>query len=308
MQILDENSELKTSGIVCSVALGMFDGVHLGHREVISRAVEHAKATKTKSAVITLANHPRELTEGRSPSLITNLASRLDLFAGLGLDYVLILNFDQRLREIPAREFFEKFLLSKLNADFISVGYDHHFGKDRSGNPSLLKDWCDAARVTCEIIQPLKVAGLVVSSSVIRELIERGDIESANKLLGYEFLMIATVIEGEGLGKQLGFPTANLDQEANLILPALGVYSGFCSLVGEDAEYQCVVNIGTRPSFVDTKKINIEVHILNFSQNIYGRTLRLSLSRRLRDECKFASSDELVNQIKKDIAETLTRV
>lgn len=306
MKILEPAVNLKTLGITCSTALGMFDGVHLGHKKVISAAVEHAVLNHQKSGVITLSRHPRELTENKAPELITNLSARLNLFERLGLDYVLILDFDEKLMSTSARDFFEEYLLNRLNTNFISIGYDHHFGQNRTGDPKLLKEWCQELSLECHIEPPLEIDGLNVSSSRIRELIKKGDIYKTNQLLGHEYLVCSEVIQGERLGHRLGFPTANLQVDSSLVYPSHGVYFGHCIISNEKQSRSCLVNIGTRPSVSSLSKLNIEVHILDFNENIYGKSMQLSLKNKIRDEIKFPSLDELKNQIQEDIKLALT--
>lgn len=307
MKILDHDANLKALGITCSTALGMFDGVHLGHKRVIEAAVKHAQAHNQKSAVITLSRHPRELTAGKAPELITNLSARLNLFERLGLDYVLILDFNEELKETSARDFFEKYLLNFLNTNFISIGYDHHFGKNRSGTPELLAKWCQELNLECYITPVLEIDGVGVSSSRIRNLIKSGDLETTNKLLGHEYLICSEVIKGERLGSKLGFPTANLALDMNLVYPHFGVYYGHCIIANEKKARRCLVNIGIRPSVSNTTKMSIEVHILDFNQDIYGKSLQLGLRNKIRDEIKFSSLDELKEQINNDLKFALTQ-
>jgi riboflavin kinase/FMN adenylyltransferase len=313
MKILDHSSNLKALGITCSIAMGMFDGVHLGHKNVIKAAVDHAYSHKQKSAIITLASHPRELTQGKSPELITNLSARLNLFERLGVDFVLVLDFNKQLQETSARDFFEKYLLNFLNTNFISIGYDHHFGKNRSGNPEILKKWCQEFNVQCHIEPALTFQGENISSSRIRNLIKNGNLDLSNKLLGHDYLICSEVIQGEGLGRELGYPTANLAVDENLVCPAHGVYYGHCQIGNNVQNYKCVVNIGVRPTVSTLQKTNIEVHILEFNnlsqdkKNIYGQGIQLSLSTRIRNEIKFNSVSELQTQIARDIEFALTQ-
>jgi riboflavin kinase/FMN adenylyltransferase len=253
-----------------------------------------------------LSRHPRELTESKAPELITNLAARLNLFERLGLDYVLILDFNEELKETSARDFFERYLLNFLNTNFISIGYDHHFGKNRSGNPQKLSGWCLEQGIECQVTPALEIDGKIVSSSRIRDLIKQGDLNESNKLLGHEYLICSEVIHGEGLGHKLGFPTANLAIDKNLAYPHSGVYYGHCAIGNEKQLRSCLANIGTRPSVNNCNKLNIEVHILNFNEDIYGKSIQLSLKNKIRDEIKFSSLDDLSKQIEKDVKLALT--
>lgn len=299
MQVLDTLT--KKLPEKTAVALGMFDGVHIGHKTVIQFAIDYAKTNGIKSAVITLANHPRELTQGAAPDLITDLNTRLAIFQELGVDYVLVLNFDEKLMNTSAEEYLQKYLLDTLNAEFVSTGYDHHFGKNRSGSIELLKTWCEKHQVEFVVVGEIDMGSEKISSSKIRELIHAGKIKEANQLLGHKFKIISEVIEGKKQGTQIGFPTANLKLPKDTIIPANGVYYGSCSVEGIAGKFKCAVNIGVRPSFKDGTYKSIEAHLLGFDKDIYGKVLSLELEDRIRDEKKFDSLEDLKNQIKEDI-------
>ncbi|MDD9898647.1 MAG: bifunctional riboflavin kinase/FAD synthetase [Candidatus Melainabacteria bacterium] len=297
MQILSaSSSKLSTK---TAVALGMFDGLHLGHRAVIQPALDYAGAQGLKTAVITLENHPRELTRGAAPKLITNLDTRLALFEELGIDYALVLKFDQELMSMSAEDYLEKYLLNILNASFVSTGYDHHFGKDRSGTPKFLETWTKANSIELKVVDAVEQASSTISSSKIRELITEGKITEANAMLGYEFMIISQVLEGDRRGRELGFPTANLKLPEAMVVPLKGVYCGSAEYHGQ--AYKAVMNIGTRPSFSNSDEVIIEAHLLDFDQDIYDEKIKLRLNQRLRDEVKFNSAEELIKQIKADI-------
>lgn len=297
MKILNINSAKLSSP--SAVALGMFDGVHLGHREVIEAAIKYGREHSYKTAVITLRNHPREFTQGKAPLLITNLDTRLALFEELGIDYALVLDFNESLMNTSARDYLQKYLIDILNTSFISTGYDHHFGKNRTGTPAMLENWAAERSLPIKIIPAYKFNGKTISSSEIRDLITKGDIVSANQMLGYKFMIISQVIEGDKRGRTLGFPTANLKLPSDMVIPAKGVYQGSAEYQGKI--YKAVMNIGTRPSFTEANDVIIEAHLLNFDQDIYGKKLTLRIEKRIRDEKKFNSAEELIEQIKLDI-------
>jgi len=299
VQVLDASTQKLSQKT--AVALGMFDGVHIGHKTVIQFAVDYAKTNNIKSAVITLANHPRKLTQGKAPDLITDLNARLEIFEELGVDYVLVLNFDEELMNTSAEEYLQKYLLDTLNAEFISTGYDHHFGKNRSGSIEMLKIWAERRNIQLVVVGEVDMGNEKISSSKIRQLIHAGNIKEANQLLGHKFKIISKVVKGKKQGTQIGFPTANLKLPEDTIIPANGVYSGNCSIEGISGNFRCAVNIGVRPSFDDGTYKSIETHILDFDQDIYGKTLHLELEDRIRDEKKFDSLDDLKKQIKEDI-------
>lgn len=299
MQVLNKTSNKlprKTA-----VALGMFDGVHIGHKTVIQQALDYAKANIVQSAVVTLANHPRKLTQGKAPDLITDLNTRLKIFEELGVDCVLILDFDKELMNTSAEDYLEKYLLNILNPEFISTGYDHHFGKNRGGSIEMLKIWTKNHHIKLVVVGEIDMDDEKISSSKIRDLIHLGKIKEANELLGHRFKIVSRVIKGKKQGQVLGFPTANLKLPEDTIVPATGVYSGRCSIEGFENDYKCVVNIGYRPSFDDGNYKSIEVHILNFNQDIYGKDLNLEFEYKIRKEKKFNSLEDLKEQIKRDI-------
>lgn len=299
MQVLGSSSiKLKEK---TAVALGMFDGVHIGHKTVIQFAIDYARSNGIKSAVITLANHPRELTQGEAPDLITDLNARLKIFEDLGLDYVLVLEFDLDLMKTSAEEYLQKYLVDTLNVEFISTGYDHHFGRNRQGNVELLKTWTQVNKVELVIVGEIDMGNEKISSSKIRQLISSGKIKEANALLGHKFKIRSVVIKGRELGRKLGFPTANLQIPSDTILPVDGVYSATCSIDGIVGSFRAVVNIGVKPSLGNGLERSVEVHILQFDQDIYGKIVDLEFEVRIRDEKKFNTLEDLKKQISEDI-------
>ncbi len=278
-----------------SVALGIFDGVHLGHQSIIQAAQQEALDRGLKSVILTFENHPRSLTINNSPSLITDFQTRLKLFKELGIDYVLAIKFSLEIMNMSPDEYLRNYLLAILNAKSVSVGYDHHFGRNRSGNVEFLKEFCEENNLSLTIKEAFKIDGDLVSSSKIREQLSTGNIKEANKLLGRNFTLRGTVIHGDGRGKELGFPTANLKISDELIKPKVGVYLAIAN------KYQCLVNIGHRPTFGDKQELSIEAHLLDFSENLYNAELELEFIDKIRDEKKFSSKEELIQQIKEDI-------
>ena len=313
MQIIDAKNFPTGFQEKTAIALGMFDGVHLGHQKVISHAQDYASKHGLKTGVITLKTHPKELTHrnlkaSTAPKLITNLETRLKVFESLGLDFVLMIDFDQNFMDLGAQEYLDLYLKEKLNVAFLSVGYDHHFGRNRSGNIELLKTWTQDNGIGLKIQEAFQVVDTIVSSSLIRKLLDEGDLAQVNKYLGYEFRYCANVVHGRKLGAELGFPTANLDIDPKVQLPANGVYKGFCRILDprfKAQQFKCAINLGNRPSIDDELHKSLEVHIIDFTENIYDLELDLSFQERLRDEQKFANLEELKSQIKKDIEQCM---
>ena len=292
-----------------AIALGMFDGVHLGHQKVISHAKEYAKEHGLKLGVITLKSHHKELTHRNlktksAPKLITNLETRLKVFESIGVDFALVIDFDLDFMNTSAEDYLSTYLKEKLNVAFISVGFDHHFGKNRSGNLESLRLWTKENQVELKIQEAFQIVDTIVSSSLIRQLLEHSQIKEVNEYLGYDFRYIAKIIHGEKKGRQLGFPTANLAIDPKVQLPANGVYKGYCTIV--DSKYQgeiynVAINLGHKPTIDSEKALSLEVHIPGFNDDIYGKKLDLRFIEKIRDEKKFDSIDELKLQIKKDI-------
>lgn len=282
-----------------AVSLGMFDGLHLGHRKILQASINYAKLNALKSVVLTFSEHPRLLTGKQVPKLVTDLDLRIALFKDFGIDEVLVLEFNKQLMNLSAQEYLDNYLKDLLNADFISVGFNHHFAKDRSGDVEFLKTWCLENSIKLHVEDEFRLGNEIVSSSRIRSRIALGDIEGANEMLGYHYKIISEVIRGKGKGRELGFKTANLKINPELIYPANGVYYG---LVKQDMEFKkSLINIGHRPSFDDGNELSIEVHILDFEKNLYGKKIEIEFHSRIRDEIKFENTGELINQIKKDV-------
>lgn len=281
-----------------SLALGVFDGVHTGHRSVILEAVKKAKKLGITSAIVTFSRHPKYLITGAMPGVITTLDEKLKLFSELGVDAVVVIDFDQHLAGMTAEEYLKYILQGCLNVKSLSVGYNHQFGCDRKGTGDFLRQYCENNNISLSIISPVKINDHVVSSSVIRGFISSGDVKSAQEFLGRPFKVKGKVVEGQRLGRHLGFPTANLMVDEDLILPLRGVYSGNVR-VGSDI-YNAVINVGRRPTIGDLTKDLVEAHLLGFDRDIYGQEIEVYFLDRIRDEKKFDSLDELKIQIEQD--------
>ena len=279
------------------VALGTFDGVHLGHRRVIEAAVAYAKKIGTHSAAITFDPHPQEIiAPNRGLKLLTTLVEREALLADLGVDSVIVSRFTSQLRKLSYRQYVERYLVKKLGVRAVFVGYDYALGKGRSGTAAELKRLGREFGFEVHVIPPVKVRGRIVKSGLIRELIGKGNFKLACTLLGHPYRLTGKVVKGKGIGgKVLGFPTANLKLDPRKLVPAAGVYG---SLAGDR---KCAVNIGLQPTFGKNLQL-VEAHLLNFHGRLLGQTLTVDLSSRLRPERRFATVAQLKVQIKKDIA------
>jgi len=277
------------------VALGTFDGVHIGHQKVIRSAVAYAKKIKAHSAVITFDPHPQEIVAPeRGLKLLTTLKEREELFALLGVEGVIATKFNEAIKNLSVEEFVKKYLVDKLGVRHVFVGYDYSFGKRRCGGAAELKRLGKEFGFGVTVIAPVKIKNKIVKSSEIRSFLSIGDVGSAAAMLGRPYKIYGKIGRGSGRGKKLGFPTANLKVDPRKLVPAQGVYAGLA-----DGK-KCLINIGSRPTFGAGPSL-IEVHVLNFNRNIRGEMLAAEFVYHLREEKQFTDARDLVEQIKKDI-------
>jgi len=280
------------------VALGNFDGVHLAHQKMLGLTQQMARKLKGTSCVYTFNPHPvKILSPDSAPHLITTLHQKLKLLAKLKMGAIILEPFNLQFAKLSPEEFIEKILIGRLGVAGIVVGYDFTFGAKRSGNPALLQKICAEKGIPCEVMEVFLLGQTLVSSTQVRQLIREGNVEKASFLLGRKFEIRGEVIHGEGLGKKLGFPTANLQVE-NELLPAHGVYATRLKLGLR--WYEGVTNIGSRPTF-GGNKLAIESHLFKFKKSIYGKKVRLQFIKKIRDEKFFSNGEALKEQIQKDI-------
>ncbi len=283
------------------ITLGSFDGVHLGHQEIIRFMKERASKNNLDVTVVSFEPHPRKVL---NPNYVfeelTTYEEKRFLFEKFGVDSFVVLKFDEKMAQLDSNEFLTKVLYEKIGFDEIVVGFDHRFGKGRDGGEETIRSFCAANKLECFKIQPVVLDEEKVSSSRIRELVKSGDVSRGNILLNHNYTMQGKVIHGVSRGTQLGFPTANLEIKSNSkLLPSKGVYAVTAEVNG--VEYAGVLNSGLRPTFDNSKVVFHEVHIFNFSRDIYGEELKIQIIEKLRNELKFASVDDLISQINKDI-------
>ena len=285
-----------------SVALGVFDGVHLGHIEIIKNAINFAKKNNSTSVVATFSNHPHSEITGQAPKLLSTFEDRLKLIEQLGIDAVFALEFDSKLRHMSAQDYFTKVLVDCLNTKYISVGYDHKFGFNQEGTTDKLKEWGSKFGIEVHINSPINIHDEPVSSTRIRKNLSAGQVKSAAILLGRNYSVSGKITQGLKRGTDLGFPTANIMVSNNIINPGVGVYAGFASLNGEKNRLPCVINIGHCPTFKESfSELKVEAHILDFPyKELYNQEIKIEFVERLRNEEKFSSKEELIKQIKKD--------
>ncbi len=292
--IFDPQEPLDSS---TSATIGIFDGVHIGHRQIINLIREQAVKNGLASCVITFHPHPQKVLRGSEIPLIVPFRERLKLFEKEGVDITVCFSFTKDFAQISAKDFVREMLADKLRVKNIFVGPDFFFGRKREGSTELLEAMGRSCGFETKIIRPVSFDGELISSTMIRKLIEDGMVKKAAKFLGDYFFISGNVKQGEKRGRRLGFPTANLDTDWEL-LPKKGVYVTWTHLDG--ARHRSITNVGVRPTF-DAKQLLIETHILGFSGDIYGKSMRIEFVDRLRDEKRFESVDALVAEISRDV-------
>ncbi|MGL5378067.1 MAG: bifunctional riboflavin kinase/FAD synthetase [Cetobacterium sp.] len=307
MKIIDDILLTKEKFENIYVAIGAFDGIHLGHRELIDKAVKKAKEAGGKSAVFTFLNHPLEITNNsKAPKLINSLEEKINILKSLGIDYLILQPFTKDFSNMSPEDFIQKILKNSLNTKEIYVGFNFSFGKGGKANVETLKSYGEKLGIITNVINPITMNEEVVSSTLIRKLLSDGKLKLANKFLGEPFSIIGEVAHGRKLGRLMGFPTANL-KILNKVYPPFGIYGGKVRVEGESFVRDAVINIGKNPTLKPDER-SIEVHILDFDEDIYGKNIYVSLVEYLRDEKKFNSMDELKETIKKDVLNWRTKV
>lgn len=281
------------------VSIGTYDGVHRGHRFLIEHLRQESENRGLKSGVVTFRNHPQSVVNPQhTPKTLSTLDERLALLEETGIDYCILLNFDERLRSYTAEEFMTT-LLNDYGVNALILGYDNRFGRDRINCIDGYREI--GKRLGVEVIQAPELKGNI-SSSTIRSLLLNGDVEAANEALGYEYSLTGIITAGKQLGRTIGFPTANLDvNDKNKLIPANGAYAAI-AITADGSKHKAMVNIGRRPT-VDVKDapITIEAHLLDFNRNIYGQSLTLKFIKFLRPEKRFNSLEELSAQLSCDL-------
>lgn len=286
----------------CALTMGVFDGMHQGHLSILDLTSRTAARVDAEKVVITFSIHPERIVNGGSPAMIITLEHRLRLMERAGMDKAVIIPFGRELRETTAESFLIEFLVHRLNMMAIILGHDSAFGKDRKGDLQFLEARKDG--LGFEVLQApeVKVREATISSTRVREAIRSGDLPLVEEMLGRELSLFGKVVPGDARGRQIGFPTANLDCQG-AILPSNGVYA--VKVLHKGIKRRAVMNVGTRPTFYEGKEVMtavVEVHIPNFQEDLYGADLEVFITRKIRDEMKFSSVDELIEAIHRDIA------
>ena len=281
------------------VTIGTFDGIHLGHQKILSRLIKSSKNKDLNSVVLTFFPHPRIiLNKYNEVKMIDTLDEKIIHLNEIGIDSLIIHPFDKNFSLLSANQFIKDFLVDKLKIKHIIIGYDHRFGKGREASVTDLKNYADDYDFTVEEIKAQEIEKITVSSTKIRNSINQGDIKTTEKYLGRYFNLKGKVVKGDGLGKKINYPTANIFiEETYKIIPKDGVY--LVETIIKDKLFKGMMNIGHRPT-IGTNVKSIEVHLFNFNEDIYGKVISIKMISKIRDEKKFSSIQALKEQLVKD--------
>lgn len=311
-------ASIPTPAVPSVVTIGVFDGIHRGHQQLITTTVQTARAQGVRSVVVTFDPHPRAVLRGDAPPRLTSLARRLELTEQLGVDAVFVVPFTRELSQVPAEEFLRSHLIEPLAPTQIYVGENFHFGYKAAGTPQMLVEWGQEYGYTATVasLVPAQGAGeRTASSTVVRRSVEAGDVAAAAQVLGRPFRVSGTVVRGAGRGgAQLGYPTANIDFDPELVTPADGVYAGWFTVTGGPAPegtmvsqlaYPAAISVGTNPTFSGSRR-TIEAFVLDEDADLYGRVAAVDFVGFVRGMEKFSGVEELLTAMARDVAQTRT--
>ncbi len=299
MIIFNTIDEVNLSKPVATI--GFFDGVHLGHQHILKSLIERAKEEKTKSLVITFWPHPRIVLgqEAEKLQLLSSIHEKLAVFKEIGVDAVLVMEFNQELAQERAVDFLRNRLINTIGISTLVMGYNHSFGYRGEGNFQLVQQYQKEFGYSAIQINAIDVGGEHVSSTKIRKALSIGDLQRANTMLGRYFSISGTIEGGQQIGRSIGFPTANIKpDEPRIQLPMVGVYAVWVEY--KEQRYPAMLNLGTRPTVGENLKLTVEAHIIGFNQNIYDEQIKVCFVQRIRDELKFPSLEALKEQIEQD--------
>jgi riboflavin kinase/FMN adenylyltransferase len=280
------------------LTIGVFDGVHLGHQKIINEVIESCRRKGMTSLIITFEIHPQKVLSSTSPGVLTTINQRMGIISNMGMEVFIVTDFEQEIMNFEATEFIEKVLIDKLKMHELWVGTNFLFGKDRKGDVNLLQQLSQKNNFQLHVVEPVKFKGEVISSTKIREYLRQGDVRRANLFLSRPYTVVAEVIHGVKRGRIMGYPTANLRWEEEILLPKEGVYA--VKIKMGDEEYNGISNLGFRPTFNEGKELCFEVHILDFEEEIYSKEIDVSFITRIRDEMSFKDKYSLIRQLKED--------
>jgi riboflavin kinase/FMN adenylyltransferase len=313
LELLRGSAALKRTLVRPVLTIGNFDGLHVGHRAIMEIVIERARALDGEAVVFTFHPHPRKvLRPDRAPRLLTTIEQKAELLEQAGVDVLIVEPFDRDFAATSPDRFVEEYIYRRIRPMEVYVGYDFHFGRDREGSMRLLTETGPRLGFAVTIIPEVTQGERDVNSTRIRDLLEEGQVDEAGELLGRPFSVRGVVVKGDGRGRGIGFPTANLDAE-NEVLPAAGVYAGELRFLdgGEPPRGSlkaAVANVGVRPTFRDDQGFLAEAHLIDFEGDLYGRRVELAFRHRLRSEQKFPDVEALREQIARDVEEARRRI
>ncbi len=284
-----------------AVALGNFDGVHLGHQYLLKSNIEKARNKNLKPSVLVFKNHTKTVLSKDKKfkiDILTSYDEKIRLLEELGVEIIYVMDFNEQIMKLSPEQFIKNILVERLNAKLITVGFDYRFGYKAQGDSNYLKELGKINGFDVNIIGPVYIDDEIVSSTIIRNLIIKGNIAKANKFLGRNYSFIGTVIKGSSRGRKLGFPTANISLNDRYVIPKIGVYKTFTHV--DNRRFLSLTNIGYNPTF-NEKELKIETYILDFNKDIYGSIIKIEFVEFIRDDIKFNTVEELKNQMNKDL-------
>ena len=281
------------------ITTGTFDGVHLGHKKILNKLISLGKKNQTETVLLTFSPHPRIfLFPDNELKLINTAEENIKLFEFYGIDHVIFQNFNKSFSRISSLEYIRDVLLKKIGLKDMVIGYNHHFGRNREGSVDNLQELAELYSFNIHSVEPCLLNDHSISSTKIRDSISKGNMVLANSYLGYNFTLTGIVVKGKGRGRGIGFPTANISvQNKNKIIPCNGVYA--VNIIHDKTKIKGMLNIGKNPTFSNTT-LSIEVHLFDFNQDIYDQSISLEIVKRIRNEIKFSSVDDLKKQLQID--------
>lgn len=303
MQVIDNNN-YKNSIITsdgCGVCLGNFDGVHLGHKNLIELLVQKCKEKNIPSLVYTFSAHPSEILSKRPVKQVMTGEQKLKAFEEAGADGVFMENFTNEYAGLSPQQFVEDVLVGKLNSKIVVVGYDYSFGKKGQGTANELKKFGEIYGFEVYILPQVSMSGKKIASTLLRECVGLGKMQEFNVFAGRPYSIWGTVVRGRFVGHELGFPTANILPEEELLLPPHGVYATYTEIEGDPVKYKSITNVGNNPTFHGDRPCTVETHIIDYNKDLYGKKIRVHFTKQIRGEMKFSSPERLVERMKLDI-------
>ena len=283
----------------CALTIGNFDGIHKGHQVLIKKTVDFAKENGIKSAAFTFANHPKNYFDPGSVKNIFGEEEKIELMEKFGIDYLINIPFEKFMTRVSPKTFVEDVLVNKIHVKKITVGHDFTFGRQKEGDTDTLSDLGKKYGFEVEVIEPIKEDNKRISSTYIRGLIEDGNMKDIPRYLGRNYSVKGEVIHGRANGRKIGFPTANIKLDQELVIPRRGIYASIIHI--ENKHYFGATNVGYNPT-VNGRSLSVETHIIDFNKEIYGKRVKVEFLERIRDEVKFKSMEELKQQLCRDVS------